>query len=68
MDGNKFTKLESNVFQHLEKLQTLWFNGNKLEILDQTVFLGLGNLQELDLSCNNLTKLESFKHLKKLIS
>ena len=66
----KLIKIESNSFQHLNKLQILNLGSNRIEQIEinRFQFQGLDNLEELNLSDNKLTKIESnsFQHLKTL--
>ena len=65
---NKFTKIESNSFQHLKILKRLALRKNQIEQIDLNGFQGLDNLEQLVLNGNKLTIIESnfFQHLNKL--
>ena len=63
------TKIESNSFQHLNKLKKLNFYENKIEQIETNGFQGLDNLEELNFyNGNSIEIIDSnlIQNMKKL--
>jgi Leucine-rich repeat (LRR) protein len=67
---NHLTKIESNVFQHMNKLKRLFLCNNQITQIETNGLNGLENLEKLLLDGNRLTEIDSilFQRLNKLIS
>ena len=63
-------KIQSNLFEDLKNLNSIFLFQNKINVIDLNGFKGLDNLEVLHLGNNRLTKIEAnlFQNLKKLNS
>lgn len=65
---SQIRRIDSNVFQELTKLETLWLNDNEIEVIDVRSFESLSNLKELRLYNNKLKEINRrcFEPLKSI--
>ena len=70
LSGNKISRISSNAFSDLFKLQMLDLYHNDISVLHQNAFNGLQELQHLDLSDNSISNIhgDAFSELRELLS